>query len=175
MRSNHRARFRNRWKFFECVFRWGGLLFERKKGIPIGNLTSQLFANVYMDAFDHYIKDELRLKHYLRYTDDAVVLHQDRAFLSLLIPFIEQWLWVERRLILHPRKTGIRKLSQGIDFLGYVTLSHHCVLRTRTKRRMFKQVSQKNITSYTGLLEHCAGYSLKQEAVRRIAQSHSLC
>ncbi|MBI4437505.1 RNA-directed DNA polymerase [Candidatus Uhrbacteria bacterium] len=136
-------------------------------GLPIGNLTSQLFANIYLDAFDHFIKDELQVKQYLRYTDDAVILANDPAELRWLLPFIEQWLWSERRLTLHPHKVEIRKLGQGIDFLGYVTLSHHRVLRTKTKRRMFKKVTLENMPSYMGLLEHCDGYALKMHLFQR--------
>ena len=113
-----------------------------------------------MDAFDHFIKDELRVKQYLRYTDDAVILSSDPAELRWLLPFIEQWLWSERRLILHPHKVEIRNLTQGIDFLGYVILPHHRVLRTKTKRRMFKRVNSGNMPSYVGLLRHCDGHEL---------------
>jgi RNA-directed DNA polymerase len=133
----------------------------RFQGLPIGNLTSQLFANVYLDAFDHFIKDELQVKHYIRYTDDAVILSSDPAELQWLLPFIEQWLWHERRLTLHPNKTIIHKLSQGIDFLGYVTLPHHRVLRTKTKRRMLRRVNAVNLPSYVGLLNHCDGFGLR--------------
>jgi hypothetical protein len=139
---------------------WGGGPLVGATGIPIGNLTSQLFANVYLDAFDHFIKEELRVPFYLRYTDDAVILHKDPKYLSLLIPFIEQWLWQERRLELHPHKIKIRKLSQGIDFLGYVTLPYYRVLRTKTERRMMRRVNRTNISSYFGLLKHCEGHRL---------------
>lgn len=108
------------------------------KGIPIGNLTSQLFANVYMDAFDHFIKEKLHIKYYLRYTDDFVIIHQDQNQLKQLIQPIQIWLKQHRELKLHPNKIILRKLSQGIDFLGYIVLPHYCVLRTKTKRRMLR-------------------------------------
>ncbi|MFH1315650.1 MAG: RNA-directed DNA polymerase [Candidatus Uhrbacteria bacterium] len=127
------------WKVFQN-FRpsGGGSLLEKTRpcGLPIGNLTSQLFANVYMNAFDHFVKEELRIKYYLRYTDDALIIHKDPRYLSLLVPFIQDWLWQNRRLLLHPNKVSICKLSQGIDWLGYVVLPHYRVLRTKTKRRM---------------------------------------
>ncbi len=138
----------------------GGL--QGKIGLPIGNLTSQLFANVYLDAFDHFIKDALRVKHYIRYTDDAVILANAPAELRWLLPFIEQWLWSERRLTIHPNKTSIHKFSQGVDFLGYVTLPNHRVLRTKTKRRMFKRVNAMNMPSYLGVLKHCNGFTLRR-------------
>ena len=143
----------------------GGSLGEtqRPAGIPIGNLTSQLFANIYLDAFDHFIKERLQISHYIRYTDDAVIVHPDCKLLSALLPPIERWLWQERRLMLHPTKVEIRKLSQGIDFLGYVTLSHHRVLRTKTKRRMFRKICAANFSSYSGLVGKCDGYRLLEK------------
>ena len=69
---------------------------------------------------------------------------------------------------MHPNKVSIRKLNQGIDFLGYVVLPYHTVLRTKTKKRMLKRVNQENLSSYTGLLEHCDGYELRQKITRLI-------
>ncbi len=142
----------------------GGLLngqFGRKTGLPIGNLTSQLFANVYMDAFDHFIKEDLRERFYLRYTDDAVILSESREHLVEILPWIEAWLWQHRRLELHPKKLEIRKLSQGIDFLGYVTLPEYRRLRTKTRRRLARRINETNVSSYLGVLEHCSSYNLK--------------
>lgn len=131
-------------------------------GIPIGNLTSQLFVNVYLNGLDHFIKETLRLHCYIRYTDDMVVLHHDAAYLEGLITPIAAWLARERQLVLHPGKIKLRKLSQGIDFLGYVTLPHYRVLRTKTKRRMFRRVNTNNRSSYLGLLAHCSGHVLRR-------------
>lgn len=136
--------------------------------MPIGNLTSQLFANAYLDAFDHFVKERLSVRHYIRYTDDAVILHQDVAALKLLIAPISEWLWKERRLTLHPRKVEIRKLSQGIDFLGYVVLPWHRVVRVKTGRRMLRRANGKNITSYLGMLKHCRGRRLRQLLAEKI-------
>ncbi|MDO8599155.1 MAG: RNA-directed DNA polymerase [bacterium] len=132
------------------------------RGIPIGNLTSQLFANVYLDGLDHYAKEVLRLPCYLRYADDVTIVGRDPVALQTVLPSIRAWLWDERRLELHPRKMSLRKLSWGIDFLGYVTLPRHRILRTKTKRRMFVRVCMENIASYLGLLRHCSGWRLRQ-------------
>ncbi len=115
-------------------------LFERK-GVPIGNLTSQLFANVYMNEFDQFMKQELKVEHYARYTDDFVVLHHDRDALERLLPQIERFLSNCLRLRLHPKKVCIRSLHQGVDFLGYVVRPYHITLRTRTKRRIFRKLN----------------------------------
>ncbi|MBI4175535.1 RNA-directed DNA polymerase [Candidatus Berkelbacteria bacterium] len=139
----------------------------RAKGIPIGNLTSQIFANIYMDAFDQFAKHELKQRYYLRYTDDFVILSNTREELENLLPRIRTFLTEKLRLELHPQKVIFRKLSQGIDFLGYVVLPHHTVVRTRTKKRMLRRIEQKNLSSYMGLLEHCDGYLL-QERIQQL-------
>lgn len=123
--------------------------------------------NVYLDGFDHWVKEVLRERYYLRYTDDMVILHPNPAHLATLIPRIAFWLYEYRKFILHPTKVHIRKLSHGIDFLGYVTLPHYRVLRTRTKLRMMRRVNAQNITSYLGLLKHCAGFTLSREIQTR--------
>lgn len=142
----------------------GGRLFETEKpcGIPLGNLTSQLYANIYMNAFDHFIKEKLKFRFYIRYTDDMVILHEDQEFLESLLSKIKTWLWENRKLKIHERKTSIKKANQGIDFLGYIVLPHYTVLRTKTKHRMLKRVNCENIQSYLGLLKHCKGYELRR-------------
>ena len=120
-----------------------------------------------MDAFDHFIKDELEMKHYIRYTDDEIILRDNSDDLYALIPIIKQWLWQYCRLTIHPNKIEIRKFKQGFDFLGYVVLPHHTVLRTKTKHRMIKRINEKNSSSYLGLLSHCEGYELEQQ-IRRL-------
>jgi len=135
------------------------LLFSRK-GIPIGNLTSQLFANIYLNELDKFVKHELKAKYYVRYCDDFVILSQTSADLEDSIPKIQDFLDSKLKLRLHENKITIRKLRQGIDFLGYVTLPNCIVLRTKTRKRMIRKVNSKNLSSYLGLLKHCKGYEL---------------
>ena len=137
-------------------------LFSRK-GIPIGNLTSQLFANVYLNEFDIFIKHQLGIKFYVRYCDDFVILSSNREYLENLIPRIQEFLDARLKLQLHENKISIRKLRQGIDFLGYVILPNCKILRTKTKRRMLRKVDAKNLTSYIGLLKHCKGRTLERK------------
>ena len=113
------------------------------KGLPIGNLTSQLFANVYLNELDQFMKQTLHIRHYARYTDDFIILDADRESLEQLIPVIGRFLTDHLALTLHPKKVEIRKFNQGIDFLGYVVLPWHTRLRTRTKRRMFTKLRQR--------------------------------
>jgi len=148
-------------------------------GLPLGNITSQLFANIYLDELDYYIKHNLRIKYYIRYCDDFVILNDNRKYLETLIPKIEGFLKDSLKLSLHPDKIIIKKYHQGIDFLGYVSFPHHRILRTKTKERMLKKISHKlrdlgqnkiteqsfsqTIQSYLGVLKHCNGYKLEKE------------
>ena len=115
---------------------------EKGKGVPLGNVTSQLFANIYLDELDQYVKHTLRAKHYFRYSDDFVIVHHDKDFLENCVVLIKQFLEERLLLELHPQKVEIRKVSQGIDFLGYVILPHAVVLRTKTKRRIRRKMKE---------------------------------
>ena len=150
---------------------------EKNKGIPLGNVTSQLFANIYLNELDQFIKHKLKIKYYLRYADDFVILGYDNNHLIELIPKISNFLKNNLELKLHPHKVEIRKFSQGIDYLGYIILPHHKTLRTKTKKRMFKKIKVKkeelnsnlitqekfdaSLNSYLGILKHCDGYKVK--------------
>ena len=108
--------------------------FERRKGLPIGNLTSQFFANVYLNAFDHFIKEELRLPGYIRYVDDALGFSDDveqlRESRGRSQNFLDDW-----RLQLHPKKNLIYPVELGIPFLGFrVFPTHRRLLRSGVKR-----------------------------------------
>lgn len=94
--------------------------FERRRGLPIGNLTSQWLANLYLDAFDHFIKEVLRAP-YLRYVDDFALFHDDPAVLSSWRERLATHL-AGRRLVLHPDKTFIAPTTSAAEFLGYVLL-----------------------------------------------------
>ena len=95
---------------------------EQRRGLPIGNLTSQLFANVYLDGLDHFVKEVLRAKGYLRYVDDFALFHDDPAVLAEWRARVEAYL-ARRRLSLHPRKTWVASTAEPATFLGYVLLA----------------------------------------------------
>lgn len=155
-------------------------------GIPLGNVTSQLFANAYLNPLDQFVKRTLKAKHYVRYCDDFVIVSHDRDFLENLVEPTADFLAGELALDLHPRKLEIRPFSQGIDFLGYVVRPHHRVFRTRTKRRMFKNVARaaalvragrmepETLTaighSYRGMLAHSSSRGLRARLDRIIAE-----
>lgn len=134
-------------------------------GLPLGNLTSQLFVNIYMNEFDQFVKHKLKAKYYIRYADDFVILSENKSWLAGLIKLISQFLFSNLGLLLHPDKIFIKTINSGIDFLGWIHFPDHRVLRTTTKRRMFKKLVQDNrpeiINSYFGLLGHGNSYKLE--------------
>lgn len=136
--------------------------FSSEKGIPLGNVTSQLFSNIYLNRLDNFIKREIREKHYIRYADDFVVLCRDKNYLENLIPVFNKFLKEKLNLGMHPRKIIIQKWNQGIDFLGYISFPRYIILRTKTKRRLLKKINNKNRSSYLGLLKHCRGHKIEK-------------
>ncbi len=148
------------------------------KGIPLGNITSQLFANIYLNELDQFIKHKLKVKYYIRYCDDFVILDKDKFYLQKLISLINNFLANELKLVLHPNKVMIRKYRQGIDFLGYVCFPYDRILRLKTKKRMFRKIKRKLVIlnvgeiakehfnhmmqSYYGVLRHCNSHKLNK-------------
>ena len=148
------------------------------KGIPLGNVTSQLFANIYLHELDDFIKQELRERFYLRYCDDFIILSSDQHHLRCLIDKISIFLADHLQLELHPKKVILRKLRKGIDFVGYVFFSHYRLVRTKTKQRIKKRLKKtlkqilmgnmepcamdRQLQSYLGVLSHANQYMLSQ-------------
>ncbi|OGI86443.1 hypothetical protein A3A01_01040 [Candidatus Nomurabacteria bacterium RIFCSPLOWO2_01_FULL_39_17] len=88
------------------------------KGLPLGNLTSQILVNIYMNEFDHFVKRGLKVKYYIRYADDFVILSEDGNYLEKILPEINNFLEKKLKLQLHPDKVFIKTLASGVDFLG---------------------------------------------------------
>jgi hypothetical protein len=154
--------------------------FEKEKGkaLPLGNVTSQLFANVYMNEMDQFAKHVLKAKHYFRYCDDFILVHKDKKFLEDAVLKIRTFLKETLLLDLHPNKVEIRKVRQDVDFLGYVTFSDSVnVVRTNTKRRIVKKIKlaqqrfddgemteesfESVVCSYLGVLSHAREGEMK--------------
>ena len=130
----------------------------KPNGLPLGNLTSQLFANIYLNEFDQFVKHKLKVKHYIRYADDFVILSESKDCLENLIPKITEFLQSELKLTLHPDKIFIKTIYSGVDFLGWINFTDYRVLRTKTKNRIIKRIknnsSIETLNSYLGLLRH---------------------
>ncbi|MBP6827021.1 MAG: RNA-directed DNA polymerase [Saprospiraceae bacterium] len=119
----------------------GGGGATRRRGLPIGNLTSQFWANVYLNRFDHYVKETLRVPGYIRYVDDFVLFADSKEQLHQWRSDIQNYL-DGLRLLLHPDKTHIYRCADGVPFLGFRVFPYHRYVRkekTRRYRRFLKQ------------------------------------
>lgn len=156
-------------------------------GMPIGNLLSQVFANVYLDVLDQYCKRTMRIKYYVRYMDDIIILYNDKTVLRSWMNEISTFLKNDLALDLN-QKTCIRPISQGVEFVGYRIWPHYVTLRKsttlkmkRTMRKKQKQYHEREITfcevtdtlnSYTGMLKHCDCKTFRKELVQGIILTH---
>lgn len=172
---------------------WYGLpktksLFHSSKhcGLPIGNLTSQLFGNIYLNGFDHYIKRELGIRYYGRYVDDFVLVHESMAYLQLLIEPIRDFLLKQLNLTLHPAKIYLQHYSKGVKYLGVVIKPHRNYIANRTKGNFYRAVAKQNaiardhkptkdeqhaflssMNSYLGILKHYKTYKLRKNMISK--------
>jgi hypothetical protein len=131
------------------------------KGMPLGNLTSQFFANIYLNELDKFVKHKLKAKYYIRYVDDFVILHSSKEQLKIWKKEIEIFLKNRLNLELHPDKSKIINLSKGIDFVGFRNFYYYKLLRKRNIRNMQKKINlfnQGNI-SYEKLFESFEGWN----------------
>lgn len=138
------------------------------KGLPLGNLTSQLLVNIYMNEFDQFVKHTLKAKRYIRYADDFVIFSRDREWLCKMLPYMEAFLYDRLKLRLHPDKVFIKTLASGVDFLGWIHFPDHRILRTATKKRMFRRIGETSgkkevVQSYLGLLSHGNAYKMRKQ------------
>ncbi len=156
-------------------------------GLPIGNLTSQIFANFYMDAFDHFVKHDLDIRYYGRYVDDWVIVHPDKAYLQALLPKLDGFLREQLGLNVHPRKIYLQHYSKGVAFLGAVVKPGRIYLKNRIKGNFYERIQQWNermgrperlseqelqslqssVNSYLGLMKHYRTYYIRRKVLQR--------
>jgi len=152
---------------------------ESCKGVPLGNITSQIFANIYLNELDKFVSAGLGVKHYIRYNDDFIILGEDESKLYKDTEKIKQFLWDSLRLELPYKKIFFRKLGWGIDFCGYIVLPNAVLLRNKTKGRMYEKINliltkarlgkiseqelQTCLNSYFGVLSHCNSFNLRMK------------
>ena len=132
----------------------------KDKGMPLGNLTSQFFANVYLNELDYFVKHKLKAKHYIRYVDDFVILHESKSQLEIWKKQIDGFLKEKLKIELHPEKSGIIALSRGIDFVGFRNFYHHRLLRKRNIRKIIDKINLycEGRLPYSKLLEILQGW-----------------
>ncbi len=137
-----------------------------------------------MNEFDQFVKHDLKVKHYVRYTDDFMIIAEEKEYLENLLPKIQSFLEKSLKLTLHPKKVTLSKFHHGVDFLGYVNFPHHRILRGRTKKRIIRKLKQKvlaekrgliskdslesSVHSYLGVLSHADCYELGQDLRNRV-------
>lgn len=150
-------------------------------GIPVGNLTSQLFANIYLNSLDHFIKEVLRQKYYLRYMDDMIILSSNKQELWELHSLIKDFLEYDLKLKLN-KKTQVFNVKRGIDFLGYRQFPNRLILRKRVLQknfRKFKKQSEtataekinKSLSSFEGICKHCSSKEVLKSVYKIIKES----
>ena len=162
-------------------------LFGKKniRGVPIGNLTSQFFANVYLNELDQFIKHRLRCRYYIRYTDDFVLLDNSRERLAKWMEKISRFLESELRLKLNPRQTKLQPVSNGIDFVGYVVRIDYILVRRRVVNNMDRKLNyfeksdpnglnyemlenlRSSLQSYLGHFKWANSYRLREKLSKR--------
>lgn len=145
-------------------------------GLPLGNLTSQLLVNIYMNEFDQFMKHRIKAKYYIRYADDFVIFSRDKDWLSGLIPAVRVFLADILHLQLHPQKISIKTIASGVDYLGWVTFPDYRVVRTVTKKRIMQEIQYKEgkretVQSYLGLLSHGNSLGL-QSKIEEMAKGY---
>ncbi len=168
---------------------FGKSLFNYPKniGLPIGNLTSQLFGNVYLNEIDHYIKKTIGVKYYGRYVDDMIFFHQDIDFLESIIPKLNE-MTQKIGLRLHPRKSVLRPIKEGVPFLGHIIKPYRNYISNRTKNNFYKSILEINtkmavnthftwqqlcdmravLNSYLGILKHANSFNLRKAMIYKL-------
>ncbi|MCP4253061.1 MAG: RNA-dependent DNA polymerase [Candidatus Scalindua sp.] len=161
----------------------------RKKGIPIGNLTSQFFANLYLNDFDHFVKEDLRARYYLRYCDDFVVFGNSKTWLNQTKHKIIDYLDT-LRLRLHENKSRIFRTADGVDFLGYRIFPDYLRVRKSGVKRYRKKLKKmaadykngnielaeinNSVQSWIGHVKHADSYQLRKEMLWNTVFSKTL-
>lgn len=157
-------------------------------GLPIGNLTSQIFANFYLNEFDHYIKSTLGIRYYGRYVDDFFIVHRDKSYLRGLIPVLESFLFEHLELKIHPKKIYLQHYSKGVKFLGAYIKPGRIYISNRTKGNFYNSVVSHNsivkdnkpsceeimsiqcsMNSYLGLLKHYSSYNIRYNTLSKLS------
>lgn len=156
---------------------------EGNRGLPLGALTSQLLANAYLDQLDHFIKDTLGVRYYVRYMDDFILLHGDKTELWRLLAEIRDFLACELHLTLN-NKTRVFPASHGVDFAGYRHFSGYKLPRKRNVRRARKRFAGLSrcyadgrvdidtvrccVASFTGYMRHCKGWKSAESTLNSL-------
>lgn len=144
------------------------IILSFKKGLPLGNLTSQLFINIYLHELDIFVKKDIKQKYYIRYADDFVIFSENLDELNQVFNLIKIFLKTNLKLEIHPR-INIKTIYSGISFLGWKHFPQYRILRNSTRKRAIiglKSDNEKVINSYLGLLKWGSTYKLKMKIIK---------
>lgn len=155
-------------------------------GLPIGNLTSQVFANFYLNSLDHFIKHKLKIRYYGRYVDDFVLVHEDNEYLKSIIPAIRSFLLNDLHLQLHPKKIILQHYQKGVKYLGAFIKPGRIYMANRTKGNFYNAIQKHNavvcdhkpsknekdsflssMNSYLGIMKHYKTYTLRKNIISK--------
>lgn len=129
--------------------------------MPLGNLTSQFFANIYLNELDQFVRHKLKTKSYIRYVDDFVILHTSKRQLGIWKKEISNFLNENLKIELHQDKSKIIKIYRGVDFVGFRSFYHYRLLRKRNIKNMQRKINlfNENIISYENLFKSFQGWA----------------
>ncbi len=150
---------------------------ELRKGLPIGNLTSQLFANIYLNELDHFVKEMLKEKYYARYMDDFLIIHHQKSHLIEIRDRVSEFLQDKLKLHLHPKKITIKNVKAGVPFVGYRLFYDHTLIRGNTLRHLQRKYSKRLKLFQQGKIS-AQELRMSQASVRghlKHADAHHLC
>ncbi len=132
--------------------------YSKDKGMPLGNLTSQFFANVYLNELDQYIKHTLKVKYYIRYVDDFVILSSSKEELIILKEKINDFLQKQLKLTLHPDKSKIIILKHGVKFLGAKIFYYHKIIPKKNRQKFFRKYNLLKTENYDAIYNFVEGW-----------------
>jgi len=156
-----------------------------QRTLPIGNLTSQFFANLYLNELDQYVKHVLKAQHYGRYVDDMVLFHEDPVILNSWYVQMDSFLMSRLGLHLHPRKKHLNRADAGIDFTGFIIKPGRTYLRQTSLSGCKRKISvwerdgsavdpetleklSQSLNSYLGMLRQVNGYRARKALCCRV-------
>lgn len=160
-------------------------------GLPIGNLTSQIFANLYLNEFDKFIKNDLNIEYYGRYVDDFVIIHRDKQLLKTITQEIRLFLKNKLELKLHPKKIYLQTYKNGVGFLGTFIKPNRIYVKNKTKGNFFKKINEINrisenelskndlekiicsLNSYLGLMKNYNTFNIRKKMIGQIKNNHN--
>jgi hypothetical protein len=162
--------------------------YPNNTGLPIGNLTSQVFGNVYMSTFDHFVRKEMKINYYGRYVDDMLFFHNEKSHLESLIPQFSNFLLSHLNLKVHPNKIVLKSIEEGIPFLGQIIKPHATFAGSRTKLNFYHAIQEINkimavvpeftwkqlcdiratLNSYLGCMQHANSFNLRKAMLGKL-------